>query len=485
MIGSSRWRRAPWVDTADVRWRRDPVWAAIPRRVREVGQHALEWYGGHLCRDFDWARALLRAMLLPPNCDQLLGLPWCDAAAWWVEFHCWPLAILTRLFWGTRRVALGQRHHVQRTRMHGSPNAHQWDTIARVEGLLEFTQGSLRWLMQSTRGDDVNYVVRGGGESCRSGLGHVVVFLASLFLFVSLFFECLGTAAPMEAVAMLPVGDCWTQIALTNDNVWAKTHIRVGVFPHLRMVVCPHVQVRLDQVSHFVILWWCRFPSKLVGPAVHRAGFHTIADVVIDDSTTMYTACVSSHIFLWRVTLCPDLAPYRRLLISQEVDWPSSARVRYRTHRRHRQRLTPGPCSSCVDGAVAVYSHIFLNGVVTLCPDLAPYRQTADFSGGWLAQQCTGQVATSPPTPAATTPGPCSSCVDGAVWRWFSHTFEQSGCPTPVLYRRVRMPRPGEFLHFRGSFWIADCVCELFSVPDLWWHHLGYENAGERYLFGR
>ena len=44
--------------------------------------------------------------------------------------------------------------------MCGPRNADQWDAIARVEGLFELTQGSLR-LMQATPGDDMNYVVRG------------------------------------------------------------------------------------------------------------------------------------------------------------------------------------------------------------------------------------------------------------------------------------------------------------------------------------
>ena len=34
---------------------------------------------------------------------------------------------------------------------------------------------------------------------------------------------------------------------------------------------------------------------------------------------------------------------------------------------------TPAPPISCVDGADAVHLHICLNGVLTSCPDLAPY----------------------------------------------------------------------------------------------------------------
>ena len=60
------------------------------------------------------------------------------------------------------------------------------------------------------------------------------------FLSVNFFFECLGTSALVEAVAMVSGGgllDAGAAVALTNDNVWAKMHIRVGVLPHFRKVV--------------------------------------------------------------------------------------------------------------------------------------------------------------------------------------------------------------------------------------------------------
>jgi len=60
----------------------------------------------------------------------------------------------------------------------------------------------------------------------------------------------------------------------------------------------------------------------------------------------------------------------------------------------------------------------------------------ADFPENWLPQQCTGQVPTPPPTPAPTTPAPPTSCVDGAVDD-YPHIFlngVMTSCPDLAPY---------------------------------------------------
>ena len=79
-------------------------------------------------------------------------------------------------------------------------------------------------MMQSTPGDDVNYVVRGGGGPCRSGLEHVVGFSVLTYSLRQPSFWVYGYGRACGG--LLEGGGA---VALISDNVWAKMHIRVGV----------------------------------------------------------------------------------------------------------------------------------------------------------------------------------------------------------------------------------------------------------------
>ena len=118
-----------------------------------------------------------------------------------------------------------------------------------------------------------------------------------LFLSVNLFFEFLGTAAPMEALAMVLVEDYWTQRKVVLRSLSPTTMFGqrrtsesasslnfAWLFLTLSHCVCPHVQVRLDQVSPRGLV--VRLISLQVGPAVHWAGSDTTAGA--DDANTIH-----------------------------------------------------------------------------------------------------------------------------------------------------------------------------------------------------
>ena len=113
--------------------------------------------------------------------------------------------------------ALGQRHHVHLTEMRGLSIADPWDTVARVEELQRL----------------VNYVVRGGGEPCRSGFGRVVLFWPDCFS-PSTFSSSAGIRlrswkrSPWWLWVLSDAAQGGAAVALTNDNIWAKMDIQVG-----------------------------------------------------------------------------------------------------------------------------------------------------------------------------------------------------------------------------------------------------------------
>ena len=78
-----------------------------------------------------------------------------------------------------------------------------------------------------------------------------------------------------------------------------------------------------------------RFSGKMV--AVRWAGSDTTADAITDDASTILPLAWTEPLQCIATTWL-DLAPYRRMLISWQVGWPSSACVRCRLHRRHRHR---------------------------------------------------------------------------------------------------------------------------------------------------
>ena len=123
----------------------------------------------------------------------------------------------------------------------------------------------------------------------------------------------------------------------------------------------------------------------------------------------------------------------------------------------------PTPSTSRVVGAVAYYSHIFLSGVMTSCPDLAQCRRMMTSPAGWLPQQCTGQVPISPPTPAVTTPGPPTSCVDGAVWCLSSYVPE-----CEVMSRSGSVLQVSWFGSFNTSALSEDVNVDLANIFFFW-----------------